>query len=169
MYSNFLYSEHEIFIQKFFKCFDDKLIDKLCPKYSFELAGLNSEFILNKQNNLNPNFKNIFSATGFFDSLSEWMSEIDYLIIPFLTTCGIKIKLYESIASCKPVMVNKSVINHLPKRFLKLYPSIFIYNELNKTSILEFLKFANNYYVSESYKLTKLNLNQLVWNDFIEI
>ena len=167
IYSNFYYYEHQYFINKFINLIYKNHIETINQNYIFNISGIYSEEILKKELLNKTYFSKLFKSNGAFNSLVSWLGDVDSLIIPFFTTCGIKIKLLEAIASCKPVMVNQSIIEHLPEGFDELFPSLFIYKELSINSLNKFLNFSNSYYSSEKYLENKSNLNQLNWENMI--
>tara|TARA_B100000989_G_scaffold295498_1_gene276731 strand:+ start:25593 stop:26711 length:1119 start_codon:yes stop_codon:yes gene_type:complete len=165
IYSNFLYIEHQVFMNNLIKCFNDDLINFFRFNYKVRLAGLYSEELLKAYSFSDTKINEIFISDGYFDSLVKWLAKIDFIIIPFITTCGIKIKVLEALASCRPVMINSSLLEHIPQNFTNLYPSIFFYSDLNRKTIYKFIEFSNEYYSSSLYKKTSLNLYKLDWEN----
>lgn len=168
IYSNFLYIEHQVFMNNLIKCFNDDLINFFKSSYKVKLAGLYSDELLKVHSFSNPKLNEIFISDGYFDSLVEWLAKVDFIIIPFITTCGIKIKVLEALASCKPVMINCSFLEHIPQDFTNLFPSIFVYSDLNRETIYKFIEFSNEYYLSSRHKKTSQNLYKLDWENMLK-
>ena len=78
-------------------------------------------------------------------------------------TSGIKIKLFESIASCKPTMISKEIEDHLPENFAKYFPSLFFFSEINQQTLDNFNSHCKNYYSKRLWKVNIKNIAKIYW------
>lgn len=163
IFGNFLFPEHIIFMNYLFNTLKVEDCNRLKIKEKFIIGGYDSEKF-SKKIKEDEDLKNNFLIKGEFDSLSIFFKQIDSIIIPMLKTSGIKIKLYECIASCKPTMINQEIKEHLPSKFVKYFPSLYFFSEFKIKTLNDFYKYCEYYYLNELWKVNLKNIDRINWN-----
>ena len=153
IFGNFKFHENTIFMNNLFNAFKVENSKKLIIKKNIILGGYDSKKF-SKKIKEDKYLKNKFTIEGEFDKLTNFLSKIDSIIIPMLQTSGIKIKLFECIATCKPTMINEEVKEHLPREFVEYFPSLFFFSE-----IFRLIFCASLYYISYTLKYKIGNSN----------
>lgn len=112
-FSNFEYFESKKGAEIFFDAIKKNKFFKGELSLNLNVFGKGSEIFLERfDGKIFGNFKiNIF---GFLDNLESQLKNTDLAIIPVKETCGLKIKILETISLGIPLMTTQAVAAHLP-------------------------------------------------------